>query len=145
MKWAIPTVFLLLLLYFFFPRKLKNGNLTINGKDYQIEYAQTTIQKAKGLSNRNSLCNNCGMLFVFSQTGIHPFWMKDTKIPLDMIWLDENGKIVHYELAKPEPNIPITKLKVYKNSIPAKYVLELNASDFSRLKLKIGDTIKINQ
>jgi len=145
MKWAIIIAFFLLILFFFFPRKTKNGTISINGKNYKIEFALTTLQKAKGLSNRDFLCENCGMLFVFDNPGIHPFWMKDTKIPLDMIWLDTNGKIVHYEIANPEPNTPITKLKNYKNIVPAKYVLELNANDFAKLKLKIGDTIKINQ
>jgi len=145
MKWAIPAIFLLFLLFFFFPRKTKNGNLSINGKNYQIEYAITTLQKAKGLSNRDFLCENCGMLFAFDNLGTHPFWMKDTRISLDMIWLDKNGKIVHYELAKPQPNTPITQLKVYKNSTPAKYVLELNAGDFDKLNLKIGDIIKIKK
>jgi len=145
MKWAIPLIFLLLLIFFFFPRKTKNGNLSINGKNYQIEYALTTLQKAKGLSNRDFLCENCGMLFVFDNSGSHPFWMKDTKISLDMIWLDQNGKIVHYETASPEPNIPITQLKVYKNPTPSKYVLELNAGDFDKLNLKIGDIIKIKK
>ena len=60
-----------------------------------------------------------------------------------MIWLDQNGKIVHYETATPEPNIPITQLKVYKNPTPSKYVLELNAGDFDKLNLIIGDIIKI--
>jgi len=83
------------------------------------------------------------MIFVYSSENIYPFWMKDTLIPLDIIWLDKTGKIVTYHNALPEPKVPLTKLKNYKNSSPAQYIMEINSHDFDKLKLKIGDTIKL--
>jgi len=139
MRWIISSVLIVFLFYLFFPRKIKTGNFKIKETFYNIEFAQTMAQQAKGLSGRTSLCSNCGMLFVFSYEGIFPFWMKGTLFPLDMIWLDKNGKIVHHEQAT-----ELNSLKIYKNSTPAKYVLELNLGDFEKLKLKIGDEILNN-
>ncbi|HRS23217.1 MAG TPA: DUF192 domain-containing protein, partial [Candidatus Woesebacteria bacterium] len=118
-----------------FSRK-NTHQLIINGRNYQIEYALTEAQITKGLSGRTSLCSNCGMLFVFNNEGILPFWMKDTLIPLDIIWIDGSGKIVHYVNAT-----TTNSLETYQNSIPARYVLELNSGDFNKLGLKIGDEI----
>ena len=70
--------------------------------------------------------------------------MKDTLIPLDMLWLDRKGKIVSIFTAEPEPNIPLYKLKLYQNTLPALYVLELNASDSAKLKLAVGDNINLD-
>jgi len=139
MRWIISSVLIVFLLYLFFPRKIKTGNLKIKETPYNIEFAKTMAQQAKGLSGRTSLCSNCGMLFTFPYEGILPFWMKGTLIPLDMIWLDKDGKIVHYEKAT-----EVNSLKIYKNFTPAKFVLELNLGDFEKLKLKIGDAILNN-
>lgn len=113
--------------------KLKLGN-----SDYNLEIAQTIIQKSKGLSNRNNLCPNCGMIFVFNQDAIQPFWMKNTFIPLDMIWINSNGQITDIITAT-----GINSTKILQNTKPAKYVIELNAHDTQKLNLKIGDIIDI--
>ena len=83
------------------------------------------------------------MIFIFNKEGIYPFWMKDTLVPLDLIWLNSKGLIVSILTAQPEPNTPITQLKLYQNQKPAKYVIELNANRARELNLKIGDKIEI--
>ena len=123
---------------------LPTFTLKLNDSNSQIEIAKTNEQKSAGLSGRKSLCPNCGMIFVFDQESIYPFWMKDTLIPLDMLWLDRKGKIVSIFTAEPEPNIPLYKLKLYQNTLPALYVLELNASDSAKLKLAVGDNINLD-
>jgi hypothetical protein len=117
--------------------------MVLGNTKYNFEIAKTISQKNTGLSNRTTLCQNCGMIFVYSSESIYPFWMKDTLIPLDMIWLDKTGKIVTYYHAIPQPYVPLTQLKIYQNTSPAKYILEINSYDFDKLKLKIGDTIKL--
>ena len=72
---------------YFIYQKQKLDIVTINGKDIKVELALTQSQREKGLSGRNYLDKNSGMLFVFPQAGNHSFWMKDTLIPLDIIWL----------------------------------------------------------
>lgn len=112
--------------------------LKIKDQNYQIELATTSAQKIKGLSKRDTLCPNCGMLFTFGFETQLPFWMKDTLIPLDMIWLDKNNKVVDIKTAT-ETN----SQKIYQNQSPAKYVIELNANDSQKIGLQIGDTISI--
>jgi len=139
MRFIVISVLIIFLLYLLIPRKTKSGNFKIKNTTYQLELAKTISQQATGLSGRTSLCSNCGMLFVFAYEDIWPFWMQNTLIPLDIIWLDKNGKIVHYVNAT-----ELKSLKILKNSTPAKYVLELNSGDFDKLKLKLGDEILHN-
>ncbi len=126
-------------LFFYLPPansiKMKIGN-----NNYNIELATTIAQKTKGLSGRNTLCKNCGMLFTFGFETNLPFWMKNTLIPLDMIWLDKNGKIVDIQTAS-----EINSTKIYQNQTPAQYVLELNANDSQKINLKIGDIIDLSK
>jgi len=117
--------------------------IDIKNQTYQFEIAATLSQKSLGLGNRDSLCQNCGMIFVYQKEGIQPFWMKNTRIPLDIIWLDKNGQVVDIKTAKPQPNTPDLKLTIYQNPVPAQYVLEVNAYEAQKLKLGIGDTINL--
>lgn len=115
----------------------KTINLTIKNKSYRLEIAKTILQQANGLSNRKSLCPDCGMIFPFPSETIHPFWMKDTLIPLDIIWLNQQGKVVYIVQGK------TNDLSILQNTLPAKYVIELNAGDTQKLNLAIGDIINI--
>jgi len=127
------------------PSPTQTINLKINNQNFKIELAQSLSQKSLGLGNRPSLCNNCGMLFLYKGEGPLPFWMKNTLIPLDMIWLNKSGTIVDIQTALPEPNTPDHQLKIYQNEKAAQYVLELNAYKAKELGLKIGDTINLPQ
>jgi hypothetical protein len=112
--------------------------IKIKNTDYDIEIASTISQKSAGLSNRKELCSNCGMLFIFNKEGPLPFWMKDTFIPLDMIWLNSAGQITDIITAT-----EINSSKILQNTKPAKYVLELNAHDAQKLSLSVGDIIQL--
>lgn len=125
------------------PSELPKINLTLGNTSYSIEIARSLLQKTKGLGGRTSLCSTCGMLFIYNSEGIYPFWMKDTLIPLDMLWLDSSGKIVSIHTAQPEPNVPDFQLKNYSNTTPAQYVLEINALQAQKLNLQVGDIITI--
>jgi uncharacterized membrane protein (UPF0127 family) len=121
----------------------KFSKLILKDKIIQLEVADTDNLRALGLSNRISLCQNCGMIFTFTNPGIYPFWMKDTLIPLDMLWLDENFKITTIHTALPEPNHSTWELTLYQNDTPSKYVLELNQNFAKNNGLKIGDQLEI--
>ncbi len=121
----------------------KSIKTTIGTIVYNLEIAATEPERAQGLSGRSTLCPTCGMLFIFDKEGIYPFWMKDTLIPLDMIWLDGSGKIVSMTTAQPQPGAKLWELKTYPNTSPAKYVIELNAGDFLKNNLKLGQIIAI--
>jgi len=126
-------------LFFYLPPansvKIKIANI-----NYNIELAKTIAQKTKGLSDRDALCKNCGMLFTFGFETNLPFWMKNTLVPLDMIWLDKNGKVVDIQTAT-----DTSSTKIYQNQTPAQYVLELNANDSKKIGLKIGDIIDLSK
>jgi len=140
----LSLVILLIILSFIFLPKKTNKDLSVvkiklGNTDYQIEIARTSSQKSIGLSNRDSLCPNCGMIFIFDKDTYLPFWMKDTRIPLDMIWINSQNQIVDIQHA-----IETNSLKAIQNSTPAKYVLELNLDDSKKLNLKIGDIIDLS-
>ncbi|MGQ0794259.1 MAG: DUF192 domain-containing protein [Deltaproteobacteria bacterium] len=91
--------------------------------------AEVAKDKAKGLSGRESLCPDCGMIFIYEREGHYTFWMRDTLIPLAMIWLDAEGRVVHIVKDAPPCRAkenPYGECRMYSPSIPAKYVLETN-------------------
>lgn len=127
-------------LFFYLP-PANSIKIKIANTNYNIEIAKTTAQKMKGLSGRESLCQNCGMIFIFGFETNLPFWMKDTIIPLDMIWINKNGKVVDIQTVTEINN----STKIYQNQTPAQYVLELNANDCQKIGLKVGDTIDLSK
>jgi len=109
---------------------------------FNVELAKTTSEITRGLMFRESLNADSGMLFVFEREGAYPFWMKNTLIPLDIIWISAAKKVVYMsentEPCKDEYFCP--SIEPGKN---AKYVLELNGGVAERIGLKTGDPIEI--
>lgn len=96
-----------------------------------LETAVTDQEKATGLMNRESLENSSGMIFIYDEAHERSFWMKNTSIPLDMIFLTAERSIRSIKEADPEPNISDVNLKSYTSEGPAKYVIETN-QNFSK-------------
>lgn len=117
----------------------QNGEL-----EFEVELARTEEERNKGLMNRKSLPKDSGMFFIFEEEEVLGFWMKNTLIPLDMIFIDEDFKVVHIDYhAEPCPK-GTESCPVYSSEYPAKYVLEINA-DLSKEKgIKEGDLVKID-
>ena len=104
----------------------------------EVELAQSEEEKARGLMFRESLEENKGMLFIYNSPGIYLFWMKNTLIPLDIIWISEDGKIVHIERALPcTTNECISYIPKEK----AKYVLEVNYNFTERNNILLGNKV----
>ncbi len=104
---------------------------------FEAEIAKTQTERQKGLMGRNELGSNKGMFFIFDKDGVYSFWMKNTLLPLDIIWLDNNYKVVYIkENAKPCDNDFCERIT--PNS-EARYVLEVNGGICDKLKIKIGD------
>lgn len=139
---VLPIVVILIIavLGYFFKKPIYSNNvaIVINGNDYFLEVAQNNREQQKGLSKRTELCSNCGMVFVFDREGKHSFWMKDTHLPLDIIWLNSKKEIVKIINAAGADSET-----VYTNKDPAKYAIELKANEALKLNLKIGDTIPL--
>ena len=102
-----------------------------------VEVVATEETRAKGLQERTSMPVDQGMLFIFQDNGLYDFWMKDTLIPLDMIWINDHLKIVGIkESVLPCDADPCPE---YKAAGLSRYVLEVNAGYASIYGLKVGD------
>lgn len=120
----------------------KNTEIIIRDLTINAEVVQSDAAKKKGLSGRESLGINDGMLFVFKSNGVYPFWMKDTKFALDIIWIDENKKIVYIaENASPEPGKKDSEFFRYAPNNNARYVLEINAGISKLHGIQLGDSV----
>ncbi|WP_299555569.1 DUF192 domain-containing protein [Seonamhaeicola sp.] len=116
--------------------KIKTDSSTVT---LDIEIADTDFDVQTGLMYRNSMETNQGMLFVFDDVSHRSFYMRNTKIPLDIIFIDENKSIVSFQKnAKPfdESSLP--------SNAPAKYVLEINAGLADTWNLSVGDSIQFS-
>lgn len=95
--------------------------VAIRDKRYGLEVADSDSEREKGLGGRESLCAECGMLFVFEQPGQYAFWMKDMRFPLDIIWL--SGDRVVFAAHDVEPDFS----GVIEPGVFADQVIEINA------------------
>jgi uncharacterized membrane protein (UPF0127 family) len=103
----------------------------------ETEVAKTYEQKATGLSGRSCIGADQGMLFTFDKPGYYPFWMKDMKFPIDIVWVSENKTVNKIVLALEPSTYPQT----FVNTKPAEYVLELQAGASQRLNITEGTTL----
>ena len=119
---------------------LNQNQISINGNTINIELATTPLERTKGLMFRENLQG--GMLFIFEEEDTHSFWMKNTLIPLDIIWLNKNKEVVFIK-----KNAQPCKEKYCQSITPtkkAKYVLELNAFESDKLDIKVGNKIDLD-
>lgn len=110
----------------------------VAGREIKAEIADTEEKRSRGLSGRKNLPEGAGMLFIFEIPAKYSFWMKDMRFPLDIIWIDENKKII----AISENISPNTYPTSFSPSDPVKYVLEVNAGWVGKNKIKTGDFIE---
>ena len=127
---------------FFFDRTIHHDTIVKAPEgEIQTEIAGTSLSRERGLSYRKNMKNNEGMLFVFDKPGKYGFWMKDMNFPLDIIWLDESGRVVYTE-----DNVATSTYPGYFiNSPQAKYVLELNAGVAKKIGIYLGTKLVIGQ
>lgn len=103
---------------------------------FPVEVARTFHEREYGLMNRPSLARDSGMLFIFPKTQMVSFWMKNTFISLDIIFMQEDGKVVQiHEKAQP------LNLDFIRSQIPIKYALELAAGSVQDQNIQLGDRL----
>lgn len=133
---AVILLFLVIIIIAMFSQN-KTKSITIKQIEINVKIATTSQERAKDLCCRDSLDQNSGMLFVYDQPGDYRFWMKDTRIPLDIYWIDSKKMIVHIEHAVQPNSYP----QSFGTKIPAQYVLETNAGFAKKHSIKTGDEV----
>lgn len=121
-------------------KRLRTEPLTVQGTgqvhNFTVEVAVTAPERSRGLMFREDMAADHGMLFIFETEGDRYFWMKNTPLPLDIIYIDAAGKIVSIAA----DTTPFSEQTI-PSGAPAKYVLELNAGTSAERGIGVGDTV----
>lgn len=120
----------------FFRPAEKQNQVCFETHCFNVELALTKEERDRGLMFREKLGQNEGMLFVFDGEALYSFWMKNTLIPLDIIWLDKEKEVVF--INKNSQPCQIDYCPLISPKEPAQYVLELNAGIADKIGLDVG-------
>lgn len=124
------------------PDVLQTRTITLpNGERLRAEVRMQPIDLQRGMMFRESLPSGQGMLFIHTKPGPYSYWMYNVLIPLDIIWMDSNRRVIEIS-----PNTPPCKTKAsecpnYGGKPQSQYVLELGAGEAARYGLRVGDTL----
>ena len=109
----------------------------LGGQRYKVEVADDDLERARGLMFRDELAADTGMLFLHDREEPQAYWMKNTRIALDILYFDDSRRLVAQQRDVP-PCSAGNSCPSYPSNAPARYVLELNAGEAAKLKLKDG-------
>jgi hypothetical protein len=118
-------------------RGLPMVEMKIGNRTFTLEVAKTEEARQIGLMNRDSMAANQGMIFVFGQEQPLSFWMKNTRIALEILYLDAGGRVVSIHQMTP------LSLSAVLSGAPAKYAIELNKATVQKAGVKVGDVLVI--
>lgn len=107
---------------------------------FTVEVAETPETQTRGLMERPTLAPNAGMLFIFPDVAPRGFWMMNTLIPLDMLFIDAERRIINIQ-DNALPCHPPRRCPTYQSTAPAKYVLEIAGGRAQALGLRAGDQL----
>ena len=116
-------------------------HILLAGHRFGVEIASTEAAREHGLMYRTRLAANHGMLFVYKKAELRSFWMKNTRIPLDILFFDAERRLIN--VSADTPPCKSDPCPTYQSAAPAKYVLELNAGVVFSLGIKPADTFKL--
>ncbi len=117
--------------------------VTVEGERFSVEIADDNATRAQGLMFRDEMPEDHGMLFIFPNERPRSFWMKNTRIPLDIIYLDRDLRVVSISADTPPCRSRTGRCPNYPSDGPAKYVLEINGGLAAELGLEPGDRIEV--
>jgi uncharacterized protein len=115
----------------------------LGGERFTVEIADDDAERARGLMFRDALPQGHGMFFVHERTQPLAYWMKNTRIPLDILYFDEGLSLVSQQRDVP-PCSAGDACPPYPSRAPARYVLELNAGEARRLELEDGARLEVS-
>lgn len=141
-RWLAPMLFLLAGCSGNAPAQRAGAMVELHGQRFSVELATDDASRQHGLMMRTTLAPDRGMLFVFPQMAPRAFWMKNTLLPLDMLYFDAARRLVSMQLDVPPCRAD--PCPTYPSNAPARYVLELPAGTARRIGAQPGDELKIN-
>ena len=112
-------------------------SIHVGNQSLKVKVADTQSLRELGLGNRDTLGKADGMLFIFDTPGMYGFWMKDMKFDLDIIWIDQTGKVIGFEKNVSKNSYP--KISYPPNEV--RYVLEMNTGSIEKWGIKVGDSM----
>lgn len=121
---------------------MKSATATIKGQKFTLLTAKSGDERVKGLSERESLDKNMGMIFVFDKPDYYFFGMKNMKFPVDIIYINNNKIVSLFRNVRP-PATPEENPAVVKPEQPANKVLEINGGLSDTYNIQVGDEVKI--
>lgn len=113
----------------------------VGGQRYAVEVSDDDAERARGLMFRDAMANDSGMLFIHDAEEPQAYWMKNTRIPLDILYFDDQRKLVAQRRDVPPCSLG-DACPSYPSDAPARYVLELNAGEAARIGLKDGSEMR---
>lgn len=113
-----------------------------DGTEIRAELAVTPLDVQKGMMFRDSLERGRGMLFIHEKPGTYSYWMYNVKIPLDMIWMDRDHRVVEIAANAQPCKTKASQCPTYGGHQQALYVLELGGGEAQRLHLREGQTLE---
>ena len=122
----------------------QHHKVTINDVVFYVERADDDNERAMGLMYREQMDDDSGMLFIFPDSQYRAFWMKNTLIPLDILYFDNSRKLINISENTPPCKNTTTRCPNYPSEKPAKYVLEINAGLSQKHGFKVGDEMTIH-
>jgi hypothetical protein len=142
--WFFIVFFLMSASLFYWQKKQEGEGevMEIGNRKMKVEVVADVARQEKGLSERNSLCSDCGMLFIFPEKKRQGFWMKNMNFNLDILWVAD-GKVVY--IAKNVDHLGDEALRIIEPNSPADMVLEVNAGFCDKYNIKVGDNLEKNK
>ena len=137
---VVGIVIILIFLYFK-KSPTKYTNVKVGDTTVKAEIADTTLKQIRGLMFRKNLPEDQGMLFDFNQDGFHGIWMMNMSFPIDIIWIDNEKKVV--DIVRDVQPCRIS-CSTYRPKEKARYVLEVNANFTEKHGVNIGSELKFN-
>jgi uncharacterized protein len=132
--WTVGGLLIFAAIIVFLSTRSYPARVVLGGKVYEVEVVDTQYLLSRGLSGKESLRSDEGMFFVFQTPDKYGFWMKDMLFPIDIIWFDENFRVVHVE-----NNVgPETYPNIFTPKSNSSYVLEISAGEAKKLSIQIG-------
>jgi uncharacterized membrane protein (UPF0127 family) len=116
-------------------------SVTLKDRTFTVEQANDAASQERGLMFRDSMPADHGMIFNFADEQPRTFWMKNCRMPLDILYFDKNYKLV--SMQQRVPACRSDPCPTYPSEGPSKYVLELNAGMADKLGVKPGDSLSV--